>query len=56
MADPTVKLLVADLNAIEDPEARKEAKAEFVARFGKPEDVKPEQYEEAAAFVASLTF
>lgn len=56
ISDPTVSLLVADLNAIEDPEARKEAKSEFVARFGKPEELKPEQYEEASAFVASVTF
>jgi len=54
IADPTVKLLVADLNSIEDPELRAEAKKEFVARFGKPEDLKEADYDEARRFVTDI--
>lgn len=54
IADPTVKLLVDDLNSIEDPEARKEAKAEFVARFGKPEELAEDRYDEARKYVSAI--
>jgi hypothetical protein len=48
-----VKELTDALNAL-PPAARKSAKGEFVARFGKPDQLRENQVDEARTFVAGL--
>lgn len=47
----TVEALVGRLNALDDPDARKQAKQDFVARFGRPDDLRATQVAEATAWV-----